>query len=170
MSPNSPALTELADIVQGAAGARRAPAWVVEPRVAFMILLHLRQPAGRADRPRFSSAVQQASINAQSLTFEYEGEMAADIALDPAITGSAIHSHVCPTPPMYLVMPAVHSASISTRLLEICGAGRTLIEGLADRASSIPFRSPVSVPAFPTSSTWPVWPPMISITRRNLNV
>jgi malate dehydrogenase (oxaloacetate-decarboxylating)(NADP+) len=57
--------------------------------------------------------------------FEYEGEIAADVALDPE------HHHLYPfsrltQPANVLIMPAVHSASIAVRLLKAAG-GATII-------------------------------------------
>jgi len=57
--------------------------------------------------------------------FEYEGEVAADVALDPN------HHRLYPfsrltQPANVLIMPAVHSASIALRLLKAAG-GATVI-------------------------------------------
>ena len=67
-------------------------------------------------------------LDAGKADFEYEGEMAADIALDPAHRERYPFSRLSDAANV-LVMPAVHSASISTRLLKAVGGG-TLIEGL----------------------------------------
>jgi malate dehydrogenase (oxaloacetate-decarboxylating)(NADP+) len=67
-------------------------------------------------------------LEERGVAFEYEGELAADIALDPD------HHEVYPFSRLsdaanVLIMPAVHSASIATRLLKSAG-GATVIEGL----------------------------------------
>lgn len=62
------------------------------------------------------------------MAFEYEGELAADIALDPDHHEAYPFSRLSDAANV-LIMPAVHSASIATRLLKAAG-GATVIEGL----------------------------------------
>jgi len=57
--------------------------------------------------------------------FEYEGEMNADVALDPD------HRRLYPFsrlsgPANVLVMPAIHSASIATKLMRAAGGATVL--------------------------------------------
>jgi malate dehydrogenase (oxaloacetate-decarboxylating)(NADP+) len=113
----------LAEIAQGAAGAARRLG--LTPRVAFLSYSSFGNPPG--DR---TTKVQEAVaiLDAHGADFEYEGEMAVDIALSPN------HHSVYPFSRLsdaanVLVMPAVHSASIATRLLKAAG-GATVIEGL----------------------------------------
>jgi len=114
---------DLADIAEGAAHA--AARLGLRPRVAFMSYSTFGNPPG--DR---TEKVQRAVelLDERGVAFEYEGEMAVDIALDPD------HHTVYPFSRLsdaanVLVMPAVHSASIATRLLKAAG-GATVIEGL----------------------------------------
>jgi len=57
--------------------------------------------------------------------FEYDGEMAADVALNPDLLASYPFCRLS-GPANVLVMPAFHSASISTKLLQEFG-GATVI-------------------------------------------
>ena len=118
--PDAPAL---ADIAQGAAKAARKLG--LTPRVAFTSYSTFGNPPG-VRTENVKAAVRL--LDARAVDFEYEGEMAVDIALDPD------HHEVYPFSRLsdaanVLVMPAVHSASIATRLLKAAG-GATVIEGL----------------------------------------
>jgi malate dehydrogenase (oxaloacetate-decarboxylating)(NADP+) len=86
------------------------------PRVAFLAYSTFGNPPGeRSDLQR--QAVEM--LDQMDVDFEYEGEMAADVALNPdpvqypfsRLTG----------PANCLVMPAFHSASIGTKLLQELG-------------------------------------------------
>ncbi|XBQ15569.1 MAG: NADP-dependent malic enzyme [Oceanicaulis sp.] len=113
----------LADIAEGAAHA--ATRLGLSPRVAFMSYSTFGNPPGdRTEKVQAAVAL----LDERGVDFEYEGEMAVDIALDPD------HHRVYPFSRLsdaanVLVMPAVHSASIATRLLKSAG-GATVIEGL----------------------------------------
>jgi malate dehydrogenase (oxaloacetate-decarboxylating)(NADP+) len=109
--PTSERLVEIA--IQTARVARR---FGVEPRVAFLAYSTFGNPPGeRSDIQR--EAVEL--LDRRAVDFEYEGEMAADVALNPdpetypfsRLTG----------PANCLVMPAFHSASIGTKLLQEMG-------------------------------------------------
>jgi malate dehydrogenase (oxaloacetate-decarboxylating)(NADP+) len=118
-----PDADDLAEIAEGAANA--AARLGLSPRVAFLSYSTFGNPPGER-----TTKVQRAVeiLAERGVTFEYEGELAADIALDPN------HHEVYPFSRLtdaanVLVMPAVHSASIATRLLKAAG-GATVIEGL----------------------------------------
>ena len=118
-----PDSSALAEIAEGAAGAARRLG--LTPRVAFLSYSSFGNPPGER-----TTKVQDAVtiLDQRGADFEYEGEMAVDIALDPD------HHAVYPFSRLteaanVLVMPAVHSASIATRLLKSAG-GATVIEGL----------------------------------------
>jgi malate dehydrogenase (oxaloacetate-decarboxylating)(NADP+) len=64
-------------------------------------------------------------LDRRRVDFEYDGEMAADVALNPA-TMSAYPFCRLSGPANVLIMPAYHSASISTKLLQELG-GSTVI-------------------------------------------
>ena len=64
-------------------------------------------------------------LDQRRVEFEYEGEMAADVALNPEIAAQYPFSRLT-GPANVLVMPAFHSASISTkRAMAIGTAGYT---------------------------------------------
>ena len=115
--PDPLALTDMA--VETAAAARR---FGVEPRVAFLSYSTFGNPAGeRADA--IQSAV--AALDERGADFEYEGEMNADVALDPD------HRRLYPFsrlsgPANVLIMPAIHSASIATKLMGAAGGATVL--------------------------------------------
>ena len=118
-----PDAEDLAEIAQGAAHA--AARLGLSPRVAFLSYSTFGNPPGER-----TAKVQRAVeiLAERGVDFEYEGELAADIALDPD------HHEVYPFSRLsdaanVLIMPAVHSASIATRLLKAAG-GATVIEGL----------------------------------------
>jgi malate dehydrogenase (oxaloacetate-decarboxylating)(NADP+) len=118
-----PDAVDLAEIAQGAAHA--AARLGLSPRLAFLSYSTFGNPPGER-----TAKVQRAVeiLAERGVDFEYEGELAADIALDPD------HHEVYPFSRLsdaanVLIMPAVHSASIATRLLKAAG-GATVIEGL----------------------------------------
>ncbi len=64
-------------------------------------------------------------LDARGTDFEYDGEMAVNVALNPA-RKSAYPFMRLKGPANVLIMPAIHSASISTRLVQELG-GATVI-------------------------------------------
>lgn len=118
-----PTPDELADIAEGAANAARRLGLM--PRVAFMSYSSFGNPPGeRTEKMQEGVRI----LDERGMDFEYEGEMAADIALDPNHREQYPFSRLTDAANV-LIMPAVHSASISTRLLKAVGGG-TLTEGL----------------------------------------
>ncbi|HCR95781.1 MAG: NADP-dependent malic enzyme [Oceanicaulis sp.] len=115
--PSPEALADIA--VETAAAAKR---FGVTPRVAFLSYSTFGNPSGdRAD------AIQKAVsyLDERGVDFEYEGEMNADVALDPD------HRRLYPFsrlsgPANVLVMPAIHSASIATKLMRAAGGATVL--------------------------------------------
>ncbi|GGG92588.1 malic enzyme [Glycocaulis albus] len=118
-----PEAPELADIACGAAAAARKLG--LTPRVAFLSYSTFGNPPGIRTE-KIQSAVRL--LDARGVDFEYEGEMAADVALNPDHHEAYSFSRLSGAANV-LVMPAVHSASIATRLLKATG-GATVIEGL----------------------------------------
>ena len=74
-----------------------------------------------------SERVQEAVkiLDKRRVDFEYDGEMAADVALNPRIMEQYPFCRLSGTANV-LVMPAFHSASISTKMLQELG-GATVI-------------------------------------------
>ena len=64
-------------------------------------------------------------LNKRNVDFEYDGEMAADVALNPEAMKLYPFCRLS-EPANILIMPAIHSASISTKLLQELG-GATLV-------------------------------------------
>ncbi len=115
--PNS---EELADIAEEAAGMARRMGY--EPRVAMLAYSTFGHPSGeRSERVR--EAVQ--ILDRRRVDFEYDGEMAADVALNPDRMAQYPFCRLS-GPANVLVMPAFHSASISTKMLQELG-GSTVI-------------------------------------------
>ena len=111
---------ELADIAEAAAGAARRLGY--EPRVALLAYSTFGQPQGER-----SAKVQEAVsiLERRRVDFEFDGEMSADVALDPAKMAAYPFCRL-KGPANVLVMPALHSAAISTRMLQELG-GATVI-------------------------------------------
>ena len=110
-----PSAEELADIaVQTAATAR---ALGHEPRVAMLAYSSFGHPLG--DR---SVYVREAVnlLDQRGVDFEYDGDMAADVALNRDAMARYPFCRLS-EPANVLVMPAIHSASISTKMLEELG-------------------------------------------------
>ena len=116
-----PDAEELADIAEEAAGVARRMGY--EPRVAMLAYSTFGHPRGRALARRVREAVQ--ILDKRRVDFEYDGEMAADVALNPRRWQLYPFCRLS-GPANVLVMPAFHSASISTKLLQELG-GSTVI-------------------------------------------
>jgi malate dehydrogenase (oxaloacetate-decarboxylating)(NADP+) len=110
-----PSAEELADIACQSAATARALGH--EPRVAMLAYSTFGHPEG--DR---SVYVREAVklLDARGVDFEYEGEMAADVALNREAMQRYPFCRLT-EPANVLVMPAIHSASISTKMLEELG-------------------------------------------------
>ena len=95
---------ELAEITIEAAGVARRLGY--EPRAGVARVLNLRPPAGRA-----IAAGQEAVrlLDQRRVDFEYDGEMAADVALNPELMAAYPFCRLS-GPANVLVMPAFHSA------------------------------------------------------------
>ena len=115
-----PNAEELADIAIGAAQAARHLGH--EPRVALLSHSVFGDPPNELSIP-MRDAVKV--LDQRKVDFEYDGEMSPDVALEPSIralypfcrlTGDA----------NVLVMPGLHSALITSRLVHRLGGGTTL--------------------------------------------
>ena len=110
-----PTAEELADIaVQAANVARR---FGYTPRVALLAYSTFGFPRGERSE-RLIEAVQL--LDKRRVDFEYDGEMAADVALDRERMALYPFCRLTDTANV-LIMPAIHSASISTKLLQQLG-------------------------------------------------
>ncbi len=115
--PNS---EDLAGIAIEAAGV--ASRFGMTPRVAMLAYSTFGHPTGeRAERVREAVKL----LDQRDVDFEYDGEMAADIALNKRAMALYPFCRLTDTANV-LVMPAFHSASISTKMLQELG-GCTVI-------------------------------------------
>jgi malate dehydrogenase (oxaloacetate-decarboxylating)(NADP+) len=111
---------DIADIAVEAARVARALGY--EPRLALLAYSTFGHPPGER-----SARVQEAVrlLDKRRVDFEYDGEMAADIALNMELREAYPFCRLS-GPANVLIMPAFHSASISTKLLRELG-GATVI-------------------------------------------
>jgi malate dehydrogenase (oxaloacetate-decarboxylating)(NADP+) len=115
-----PTAEQLADIAeQTAAVAKRMGQ---EPRVAFLSYSTFGNPPGKwLDNIRAAVA----ELDKRGVEFEYEGEMAPDVALNPALKKHYPFSRLS-GPANVLVMPGLQSANISAKLLRELGGERMI--------------------------------------------
>ena len=110
-----PSAEELADIAQEAAGVARRFGY--EPRVALLSYSTFGYPRGeRSEYVRNAVKV----LDKRDIDFEYDGEMGADVALSREAMSLYPFCRLT-GPANVLVMPAAHSASISTKMLQQLG-------------------------------------------------
>jgi malate dehydrogenase (oxaloacetate-decarboxylating)(NADP+) len=110
--PNSEVLASIA--VEAAGVARR---FGYEPRVAFLSYSTFGYPKGeRAEYVRRAVEV----LESRNVDFEFDGEMSADVALSKEAMALYPFCRLS-APANVLVMPAAHSASISTKMLQQLG-------------------------------------------------
>ncbi len=115
-----PTSEELADIAEEAAHVARKFGY--EPRVAMLAYSTFGHPKGE----RSEKVIEAVKIlERRRVDFEFDGEMAADIALNLDRMAAYPFCRLS-GPANVLVMPAFHSASISTKMLQELG-GATVI-------------------------------------------
>src|SRR6185436_10782104 len=110
-----PSSADLADIAEQTAAVARKMGH--EPRVAFLSYSTFGNPPG-AWLENIREAV--AILDARQPSFEYEGEMAPDVALNPAMAKYYPFSRLS-GPANVLVMPGLQSANLSAKLLRELG-------------------------------------------------
>jgi len=111
---------DLADIAERAAQVARGLG--LTPRVAFVSFSNFGYPVSeRAEKMHLAPEV----LDRRGVTFEYDGEMTADVALNPDVMAQYPFCRLS-GPANILVVPARHSASISVKLLQEMG-GATVI-------------------------------------------
>jgi malate dehydrogenase (oxaloacetate-decarboxylating)(NADP+) len=110
----------LADIAVEAAGVARRFGY--EPRIALLAFSTFGHPPGeRAAHVQGAVRI----LDQRRVDFEYDGDMAADVALNMELREAYPFCRLT-GPANVLIMPAFHSASISTKLLQELG-GATVI-------------------------------------------
>lgn len=133
--PNAEQLSNIA--VEAARAARNLG---IEPRVALLTYSTFGQPRGeRSDQVREAVRI----LDERRVDFEYDGDMAADVALNRDLMRHYPFCRLSDTANV-LVMPAFHSASISTKMLKELGGATLigpLIVGLSHSVQICPFGS-----------------------------
>jgi malate dehydrogenase (oxaloacetate-decarboxylating)(NADP+) len=115
MVTERPEPKELAAIAEHTAAVARRMGH--EPRVAFLSFSTFGNPAGSwVDNVREAVAL----LEARKPDFEFEGEMAPDVALNPEVAKNYPFSRLS-GPANVLVMPGLQSANISAKLLREIG-------------------------------------------------
>ncbi|MCB1971770.1 MAG: NADP-dependent malic enzyme [Geminicoccaceae bacterium] len=115
-----PTPEEQADIAVQTAAFAKSMGFV--PRVAFLSFATFGNPRiSKAARVRDAVA----EMDRRKVDFEYDGEMAADVALDPELM--ALYPFCRLTGPAnVLVMPALHTAHVASKLLRQLGGGTVI--------------------------------------------
>ncbi|MDX6749989.1 NADP-dependent malic enzyme [Geminicoccaceae bacterium 1502E] len=114
-----------------------------EPRVAMLSFATFgNPPVVKAAQVR--DVVEE--LDRRGVEFEYDGEMGADVALDPELRA---HYPFCRLtgPANVLIMPALHSANIASKLLQQLGGGTVigpLLVGLSRPVQIVPMNATVS--------------------------
>ena len=116
-----PEAEDLAEI--GITAADFAKTFGFDPRVAFLSYSTFGNPIG--ERMQKVREAVEILDNMDGIEFEYEGDMAADVALNPLHTLTYPFSRLTGAANV-LVMPAIHSASIATKLLGSVGGATVL--------------------------------------------
>jgi len=115
-----PSADELADIAEQAAHTVRRLGH--EPRVAFLSYSNFGNPSWAS-----SELVREAVsiLDGRDVNFEYEGEMSADVALDRQMMSHYPFARLS-GPANVLIMPALHSANITAKLIKQLGTARVI--------------------------------------------
>ncbi|MGN6534780.1 MAG: NADP-dependent malic enzyme [Mesorhizobium sp.] len=116
-----PNAEQIADIAEESANFARRMGY--EPRVAMLAYSTFGHPQGERSE-RIQEAVK--ILDKRRVDFEYDGEMAADVALNHRLMQQQYPFCRLTGPANVLIMPAFHSASISTKMLQELG-GSTVI-------------------------------------------
>ena len=115
-----PTSVMLADIAEQAAAKARDLGH--EPRVAFLSHSNFGNPlTGRGDRIRDAVAL----LDARRTDFDYDGDLSADVALDPALMALYPFCRLS-GPANVLVMPDLNAANISAKLMQKIGGGTAI--------------------------------------------
>jgi malate dehydrogenase (oxaloacetate-decarboxylating)(NADP+) len=136
-----PEAEELVEIACEAARAVRKLGY--KPRVAFMSYSTFGNPMGERSI-KVRDAVDM--LDQMDVDFEYEGEMPPELALDPELRANYPFMRLTDSANI-LVMPAIHSASISTKLVQALGGATVvgpILLGLSKSVQICPLSASVS--------------------------
>ncbi|MEL0018977.1 MAG: NADP-dependent malic enzyme [Rickettsiales bacterium] len=137
-----PNAEELADIATEAAQFARK--FGHEPRVALLSYSNFGQPM-RPHMERIREAV--SILEARKVDFEFDGDMQAGVALDVEMMRKVYPFCRLSGPANVLVMPALHSASISSTMIGAMGGGTVIgpiLIGLSKPIQIVPLGSTVN--------------------------
>ncbi|MEW5688458.1 MAG: NADP-dependent malic enzyme [Pseudomonadota bacterium] len=137
-----PDAEELVEISIEAARAVRTLGF--EPRLAFMSYTTFGNPMSERSE-RLREAVRMLD-EMDGIDFEYEGEMPPELALNPESRGAYPFMRLS-GPANVLIMPAIHSAAISTQLVKSLGGAEVLgpiLLGLSKPVQICPLGASVS--------------------------
>ena len=138
----TPSAEQLAVIARQMAGNVRLMGH--EPRVAFLSFSNFgSREIERIDRIRKAIRI----LDAEKVDFEFDGEMQVDMALDYELMRETYPFCRLTGPANVLVMPGLHSAHISSRLLQRLGGVTVIgpvIDGLAKPVQIVPMGATVS--------------------------
>ncbi|UTP39581.1 NADP-dependent malic enzyme [Phenylobacterium sp. LH3H17] len=137
-------MPEAEELVEIACEAARAVETLgYTPRVAFMSYSTFGNPMGlRSEKVREAVAM----LDEMDIAFEYEGEMPPKVALNPEKRANYPFMRLS-GPANVLIMPAIHSAAISTQLVEALGGGTVIgpiLLGLSKSVQIAPLSASVS--------------------------
>jgi malate dehydrogenase (oxaloacetate-decarboxylating)(NADP+) len=136
--PNAEEIAEIATMA-----ARVSRRLGQEPRVALLAYSTFGNPMGeRSERLREAKCL----LDSRNVDFEYDGEMAADVALNREVMKLYPFCKLS-EPANVLIMPAIHSANISTKLFQELGGGVVigpLLAGLSKPIQILPIGSTVN--------------------------
>jgi malate dehydrogenase (oxaloacetate-decarboxylating)(NADP+) len=115
-----------------------------EPRVALLSFSNFgNPPREKAERIREAITV----LNGRMVDFEYDGEMQANVALDYELMRQLYPFCRLKGPANVLIMPALHSANISAKLMQQLVGGTVIgpiLTGLSKPAQIVPMGATVS--------------------------
>ncbi|MCA3423462.1 MAG: NADP-dependent malic enzyme [Roseomonas sp.] len=137
-----PDAATLASIARGSAAAARRLG--LEPRVAFLSFSTFGDPRGT-----IPGSIREAVklLTERGADFEFDGEMSADVALDPALRAALYPFCRLTGPANVLIMPGIHAAHILTRAVPRLTSSTVigpLLTGLSHSAQIVPMQAGVN--------------------------
>ncbi|MGG5820580.1 NADP-dependent malic enzyme [Falsiroseomonas sp. HW251] len=132
----------LAAIARGSAAAARRLG--LEPRVAFLSFSTFGDPRGT-----IPGSIREAVklLTERGADFEFDGEMSADVALDPALRAALYPFCRLTGPANVLIMPGLHAAHVLTRAVPKLTSAQVigpLLTGLTHSAQIVPMQAGVN--------------------------
>ncbi len=126
-----PTATQLADIAEATVAVARRLGQ--DPRVAFLSYSNFGNPPGE-----YLAALRDAVrlLDERRVSFEYEGEMSPDVALNRRMKALYPFSRLS-GPANVLIMPGLQSANISAKLLRELGGGKMIGPLLVNMSKSV---------------------------------